>query len=166
MAAEHTSAALKAYDVADAYEIYSLLLPHEESYGFAKDTLMIGEETESSFEIVHGCLIPAAASKFKDAIVSYNRVHREKRLLLRRFRIEKSYRLVSSDVIKALPDHPQGSVAYVVMSPVGFNQGKTRAIVYMSSSCGSLCGSARFHLLEKVNDVWKEVPGDICPVAS
>jgi hypothetical protein len=36
----------------------------------------------------------------------------------------------------------------------------------MSSSCGGLCGSWRFHLLEKVHGNWKEVPGDICQGAS
>jgi hypothetical protein len=166
IAAGQTSVPAKTYDVADAYEIYSLLLPHEESYRFAKETLMIGEETVSNVEIVQGCLTPAAANKFKDAIADFNLAHREKRLLSRRFQIEKSYKLVSSDRIKALPDHPQSFVAYVVVSPVGFNHAKTRAIVYVRSSCGGLCGSASFHLLEKVHGSWKEVPGDICRVAS
>lgn len=134
------SSIAEPYNVSEAYEIYSLLLPHEESYGFAKDILMIQEETVSDVEIIQGCLTSAAANKFKDAIAGFNRVHRRKRLLQRHFQIEKSYKLVRSDLIRALPDHPQNSVAYVVMSAVGFNHEKTRAVVYMRSSCGSFAG--------------------------
>ena len=37
--------AAQPYEEPDAYQIYSLLLPQEESYGFAKGTLIIQEET-------------------------------------------------------------------------------------------------------------------------
>ena len=111
-------------------------------------------------------MTPEAWNKFKDAIAGFNRVQKKKWLLQRNFQIEKSYKLVSSDVIKALPDHPPSLAASVVMSAVGFNHEKTRAIVYMGSSCGGLCGSWRFHLLEKVHGNWKEVPGDMCRGAS
>jgi len=61
--------------------------------------------------------------------------------------------------------YPQ-SGGYVIMSAVGFNREKTRAIVYTGSSCGALCGSWRFHLLEKINGNWKEVPGVNCSMVS
>jgi hypothetical protein len=35
------------YDDPDAYQIYSLLIPHEESYEFGKGTIVIREETVS-----------------------------------------------------------------------------------------------------------------------
>jgi hypothetical protein len=149
------SSATQPYDVADAYKIYSLLLPHEESYGFAKDTLMIQEETVSHVSPVGACLTPEVWNKFKDAIAGFNRVQK-KWLLQRHFEIEKSYKLVSSDVIRTLPDQPQSASALVFMSAVGFNREKTRAIVYMGSQCGGLCGSATFHLLEKVHGNWTE----------
>jgi hypothetical protein len=166
IAAGQTSATATTYAVKDAYQIYSLLLPHEESYSFAKGTLNIQEETVSNVALAGACLTPEAWNKFKDAIAGFNRVQKKKWLLQRNFQIEKSYKLVSSDVIKALPDHPPSSAASVVMSAVGFNHEKTRAIVYMGSSCGGLCGSWRFHLLEKVHGNWKEVPGDMCRGAS
>jgi len=55
--------AAKTYDVEDAYRIYSLLLPHEESYGFAKATLIIQEETVSKVVAAsEPCVTPEAGS--------------------------------------------------------------------------------------------------------
>jgi hypothetical protein len=158
-----TSAAAKPYDVAEAYRIYSLLLPQEESYGFAKDTLMIREETVSDAGIPRECLTPEAANKFKDAIATFYRIQTRKWLLQPRFQIEKPYRFYGPDAIVHRSDQ---SRPYVEMSVVGFNHEKTRAIVYMQSTCGGLCGSGRYHLLEKVHGNWKEISGVICAMAS
>ena len=153
-----TSAAVTIYDDKDAYEVYSLLLPHEESYGVATATLMIQEQTKPYLSVGTD-LTREAWNKFKGAVADFNRLDKKNWLLQRRFQIEKSYKLISSDVIKTLPDQPQSAAALVFMSPVGFNRDKTRAIVYMGSQCGGLCGSARFHLLEKVRGKWMEVSG-------
>jgi hypothetical protein len=169
MAAGQASDAAKPYDVEDAYQIYSVLLPQEEAYGFAKDTLMIGEEAVSASGIPRECLTLEAANKFKDAIADFTRLQSKKWLLQPRFQIEKSYRLVGPGTISALPPsppNPRSSAAYVKMSAVGFSREKTRAIVYMESACGGLCGSGRYHLLEKVHDRWKEVRGVTCAMAS
>ena len=50
--------AAQPYEEPDAYQIYSLLLPQEESYGFAKGTLIIQEETVASEAVVAACLDP------------------------------------------------------------------------------------------------------------
>jgi hypothetical protein len=147
----------KPYDIEEAYKVYSLVLPHEESYGFAKDTLMIRDNTVAE-DVAGGCLTQADTHRFKDAIAGYNRVYKGKWTLQRHFQIEKPYRIVGSEVISALPDHPQSAASYVSVSPVGFNRDKTQAIVFVESSCGGLCGSWRFHLLEKVHGTWNEVP--------
>ena len=93
----------------------------------------------------------------------------------RQFQIEKDYEIVNSDTIRTLfkdggwdsfyKRYPH-SGGYVIMSAVGFNTEKTRAIVYTGSSCGALCGSWRFHLLEKIDARWKEVPGVNCSMVS
>jgi hypothetical protein len=95
--------------------------------------------------------------------------------LQRQFQIEKAYEMVSSDTIAVLfqgggwddfykryPD----SGGYITMSAVGFDQEKTRAVVYTGSSCGGLCGGWSFHLLEKLDGNWKTVPGVTCSAAS
>ncbi len=41
-------------------------------------------------------------------------------------------------------------------SAVGFNAARTHAMAFFGHSCGSMCGSASFHFLEKSGDRWKE----------
>src|SRR5260370_29269383 len=160
-AAAQESTPAQPYHDTDAYKIYSLLLPQEESYGFAEDALMIEEHTHS-VDIFGACLSQADADRFKGAIAGYNRIYKKKWQLQPEFQIAKPYRIVGAKVISALPDHPQGAVSYVSMSPVGFNRGKTQAIVFVESSCGGLCGRWRFHFLEKVHRKWRETSVATC----
>jgi hypothetical protein len=99
IAAGQYSVGAKAYDVEDAYQIYSLLLPDEESYGFATGTLIIQEDTVSD-PVSLQCVTPEAARRFKDAIADYKRLNSKQWLLQRRFQIEKPYEIVSSDSIR------------------------------------------------------------------
>ena len=168
-------ATAKTYDVQDAYRIYSLLLPQEESYGFAKGTLVIQEETVSKTLPARPCVTPEAATRFKDVIADYERLNKTQWLLQRQFQVDKPYEVVSSDTINVLfkdgdwegffKRYPE-SGGYIVMSAVGFDKEKTRAMVYTGSSCGGLCGSWRFHLLEKIHGRWKEAPGVNCNTVS
>jgi len=98
--------------------------------------------------------------------------------LQRKLQSDRPYELVRSDTIKLLfkesasdgwndfyqryPD----SGGFITLSPVGFNNSKTLAIVYTGSSCGGLCGRWRFHLLEKIKGKWKEAPGVSCETVS
>ena len=180
----HDDPEAKPYKSADAYQIYGLPLPQEESYGFANGTLIIREETVSNPEVpMPGlmpppsppCVTPEAGSQFKDAIADYNRLNNKTWLLQREFQLDKPYEIVSSNTIDALfkegswegfykryPD----SGGYIIMSAVGFNKEKTRAMVYMGSSCGLRCGRWGLHLFEKVHSKWKEVPGVTCNMMS
>lgn len=162
------SAALP-YDEPDAYQIYSLLLPEEESYHFAKGALIIQEETASNAVVGGACLNPETAKKFKGAISDYERSRTKPFFLQRQFKIEKPYEIVNSKTIARLEasDQPRPkSGGHIFMSPVGFNRGKTLAIVYIGSICGGLCGRSEFHLLTKVNGPWKEVSGVTCVTVS
>lgn len=149
------------YEDSDAYQIYSLLLPREEAYGFAEDILMIQENAVAP-DITGACVRPADADRFRAAIADYNRVREKTWRLQRRFQIPKIYITVGNGVISALPDHPPSVVSYVRMSPVGFNRDKTQAVVFMESSCGRLCGSSRLHFLEKVRGKWKDADVSTC----
>jgi hypothetical protein len=158
------------YDEPDAYQIYSVLLPQEESYEFANGTLVIQEETVSE-KFDAKCLTPSTKRKFKDAIVEYERVNSKQRLLQPLFHSDKPYVLVSSDAIKAafkehywdsFKSRYPGSGGYITLSQVGFNSDKTLAIVYTGSSCGGLCGKWGLHVLEKVDGKWRAVNGVTC----
>jgi hypothetical protein len=177
IAAGQPSVVSKPYEVEDAYQIYSLLLPHEESYGFAKGELIIQQETVQKHEALSSCLTVEAANKFKDAILDFDHLENQSWLLQRKFEIAKPYILVSSATINQLFRQLPGSWdsfykrypdsgGYLTVSLVGFNKGKTQAIVYTGSSCGGLCGRWGFHLLEKVQGKWKEASGVTCSLVS
>ena len=151
----------RSYEDADAYEIYSLLLPNYESHASVKDPLMILENTVAAVLSVEGCVSPADAHRFRGAIVGYYRIYEKHLLLQRRFQLVEPYRVVGTKVISTPPDHP-----YFSVSPVGFNRARTQAIVWVEETCGGLCGSFRFHFLEKVSGKWKEKAVATCAGAS
>ncbi len=162
------------YDDENAYEIYSLLLPDEQSYGFAKDTIVIQQETVASVRINDGCLTPQAAREFKDAIEDYKR-HNESMVLQRKFKINKHYELVTTETIGTLMKDYNWNAFYkqypnsggiIRMSAVGFNREKTLAIVDTGSTCNNQCGRGSFHLLKKIDGKWKPVPGVQCLLVS
>ena len=175
MAMAQQATAPDPYDVAEAYQVYSALLPSEDAANSGKGTLVIQQETLRGAEPSDPCLTPEAAAKFKDAVADYKQVNRKPWLLQRQFQIAQPYELVSSDAIGKL--FKQGawngfykrypnSGGYLTLSGVGFNHDKTRAIVYSGTACGMLCGSWSWHLLEKINGKWKEVPGVSCLTVS
>jgi hypothetical protein len=170
IAAGQTSVALKPYEVEDAYQIYSLLLPHEESYSYAKGELIIQQDTEQKHEALSSCLTVEAANKFKDAIsdltiwrtrVGFCRGSlklQNRTIWSAQLRLAKSFD--NCPVVGIVPNkrYPD-SGGYFIVSLVGFNKNKTQAIVYTGSTCASLCGRWGFHLLEKVQGKWKEESG-------
>jgi hypothetical protein len=173
--AAQNSTATEYYGVDEAYRVYNVLLPHEESVGFAKGTLVIREETVSKPEAPEPCLTAEAANKFKDAIADYKHVNSKPWLLQRQFQLEKPYEIVSTNTIEILfkkdgwnafyrryPD----SGGYIILSAVGFNQEQTQAIVYTGSSCGGLCGRWSLHLMEKIGGKWTQAPGVSCITVS
>jgi hypothetical protein len=123
-----------------------------------------------------GCLVLKSERKCEDAINDYFHVTKRVWLLQRNFRIEQPYELVSldtffkehgkeggwKDFFEPYPD----SGGLIEMSPVAFNKTKTLAVVYTAHGCGWLCGFWGFHLLEKVDGKWKEVPGVTCTIKS
>jgi hypothetical protein len=94
---------------------------------------------------------------------------RESALLKRLFSIRHDYILLGrkdyaaffrikdiegwEDFYKKYPN----SSGYVSLSRIGFNTTFTKAILFRSESCGSLCGSGDYILFEKTNGKWKDV---------
>jgi hypothetical protein len=175
-AAAQEAEAPAPYDDQDAYEIYSLLIPHEESYEFGKGTIVIREETFPGIKDSERCFSDKAATRFKDALHDFKRVNARPWLLQRLFEIDRPYEIVSAESIETAlrtddgwedfnARHPD-SGGYFVMSAVGLDQDKTLAVVYTGSTCGGLCGRWSFHLLQKVDGEWKTVPGVRCLTVS
>jgi hypothetical protein len=155
-----------SYDEAEAYEVYSAILPSEWTWNEANaKTLVIGIETEPYAM----CIVPDKESEkiVGSAIADYKKKNERKWLLQRQFEITKAYEMISSDEINTIFNtegtegwktfyerHPD-SGGLIEFSAVGFNASKTVAVVYAGHSCGSLCGGGTFHILRKVDGKWK-----------
>lgn len=169
----------------DAYQIYDLLVPHEETY--CTKTRVIQQETiqgGGGMTDIDSCVSPEVATEFQDAIANFKAANSKRWLLQRQFEFDRPYELVSSETIEATfkqIEHDEagsgppleagwrgfyerypGSGGFVVLSVVGFNKNKTRAVVYSGAACGPLCGAWSFHLFKKVNGRWIQTPGIIC----
>jgi hypothetical protein len=161
--------ATEAYTDKDAYEVYSVLLPGEEVYGFAKGTLIIVQETTFSAE--QQCGSAHIPPDFESAFRDFENSRAKRFLLQRNIRSDKPYEFVSHDLVWSVLKagswhqfnelHP-GSGGYIAFSAVGFNKTKDRAVVYSGSSCGGRCGSWGLHLLQKINGKWQDYPGSVC----
>jgi hypothetical protein len=169
------------YDVKEAYLVYKTVIPLNLDQ---HATLVIAEQTSPGQPSIERCLASPTVERFKTAITDYNRLSKSKWTLQNQFLVKRKYKLVSSDTLKAifersassnqtLEDSWQefykrypGSGGIVNLSVVGFNNDNTLAVVYAGRSCGSLCGEWSWHLLEKKDASWKEVPGVGCHTVS
>ncbi len=92
---------LKPYDDAEAYEVYSTLLPSGWPWRVAKaKRLVILSESVSYYTM---CLKPKPESEkiIGQAISEYVKLNQQRWLLQRQFKIEKPYDLVTSDELMA-----------------------------------------------------------------
>lgn len=156
-----------SYDVKEAYEIYSLLIPQnwivKEAHA---QSLLIQAETES----YPMCLSPAneeERSVVGPAIQDFEETNKKKWLLQRMFDVKQPYELVRSEEIQASfkddlialgwaafhARYPQ-SQGWIELSAVGFNADKTIAVVYVGHHCGGLCGGGGFTILERNDGKW------------
>jgi hypothetical protein len=151
----------ESYEVDEAYQVYNVLLPDEESYELAKSMLVIQQDTVAMERPFGSCLTGEAEKKFKDAIADFARLNRKRWMLQRKFELAKPYEVVPERTIR-LSSKLRSSGFIVVFSAVGFNPTKTQAVVHTESSCPGLCGTSAYHFLEKVDDKWKTVFGWRC----
>lgn len=167
-----TRSDVATYDDAEAYRVYSTILPEEFPWRQANvKTLVIRRETAPHAM----CIEPNKESKkiVGAAIADYKKKNEKKWLLGKQFDIAKPYEMISGDEIDTVfktgwttfyQRHP-GSDGWIELSAVGFNTSKTVAVVYTGQFCGSLCsGGGSFHILQKVSGKW--IPflkgGDLC----
>jgi hypothetical protein len=103
------------------------------------------------------------------ALADYQRQNEKKRLLQRKFHIDKPYELLSEKQLarfdssaignswKAFYARYPNSGGLIELSAVGFNAGKTVALVRMDHECGLLCGSIQFYVLKKTAGRWRHM---------
>ena len=152
------------YEIPEAYEVYSAILPSEWPWREANAKRLVIRSETRAYKM---CLSPEKGSEeiIGPAISDYVRQNQKTWLLQKNIRIEKPYEMIRADQIKAIFEqgiegwnafyekHPD-SGGWIELSAVGFNADKTVAVVYMGHSCGGLCGGGQFHVLQKKDGKW------------
>jgi hypothetical protein len=160
---------------ADAYAIYSALLLMEP---LRVTVWNIRNQTERGPLPV--CVTPPSDQKeiYRSAIEQFEIRNQEKLSLKRSFDLP-AYNLVNghlscprcSELLhfgdpvreKSVPAQDNILPNFEV-SAVGFNNERTRALVYVGHHCGNLCGGGTYHLMVKMNGKWepdREFRGEI-----
>jgi hypothetical protein len=146
------------YADAEAYEVYSALIPQvspnpETKTWFIRiDTLTngrpLGDQARKLWKQTRGA---------DTALDDYFKVNRKIWLLQRNFTLPNPYRLVTREQLKAIfPDNFRGGnfgELWLELSAVGFNADKTLAVVYIANFCTTSCCCAEWnsYVLRKQN---------------
>ncbi|MDT7605338.1 MAG: hypothetical protein QOF61_3335 [Acidobacteriota bacterium] len=150
------------YVDADAYEVYSTILPSEWPLSVANAKTLVIRSATVDYKM---CLVPEKESEglVGAAISDYAKKNEKTWLLQPLFNLELRYQLIAAGELKSTferggwdnfyKQHPN-SGGWIELSAVGFNADKTVAVVYMGHHCGMLCGGGGFHVLQKKDGKW------------
>jgi len=163
---------LQALDDPEAYKVFAALLPDEWIVTQARaKTLVFQQETATQ----RGC-VPSGGPLERDwapVLKAFTAANATPKLLRASANFGVPHVVVPSADIRALFKAPSASPTlgwegfyekypdsggYMVVSAVGFDPPKRRAMAYVAHSCGGLCGGGTYHFLEKVGGVWRRTP--------
>jgi hypothetical protein len=157
---------LEAYQDADGYLIYALLLKSEK-HAYP----VVQAEMDFFADAAPGKMGIRGGRGFRKewgaTLKDFAAHDRLPMLIARAIPSDIPYHLLPKAEIEAIfkagggwnqfyKDYP-ASGGYISFSPVGFDPGKTHAIVDMNLSCGSLCGHLQPRFFKKINGEWSEV---------
>jgi hypothetical protein len=152
----------KSYEDAEAYEVYSAILPTEWPWRVANAKSLVIQSETKGYKM---CLLPEAESEeiIGPAISEYVKLNEKNWLLKRGLSIEKPYELVPYDELRSAlkqggwenfyKQYPN-SGGWIELSAIGFNADKTVAVVYMGHHSWGLSGGGGFHVLQKKDGKW------------
>jgi hypothetical protein len=161
----------------DTYMIYSLLMPGQvfedmdagQNQPWAISNTTVNEDDMDPKLAPEATLQPPSdnVQAFTEAVNDYNQRKKERLVLRRRFRLPRSYVLLSpADTadFKASRTSMNASssdqstygnyLGVTYFSEVYFNVAQTAALVYILDWCGNLCSQAEWVYLEKQNGAW------------
>lgn len=152
--AERQEGALRPYVDEDAYRVYAVLLGNAKYSPFT-----IQSETESFPRITPKNIGINGDRKFwkvwGSAVKDLAEKYHQQLQLTKDIPIEAPYEVVPR---RELIERAQPGTGYYTFSAVGFDPGKTHAVVDMMYQCFGWCGHGSLHFLQKVNGKWREVP--------
>ena len=157
-------------DDLEAYAVYASLLPDEWTVRDAHaKQLVFQRETDP-----YSRCMPSGApmtTDWKQTVDAYRAENAGPRAMREGFGLGLPYVVISrADIQATFQDRAAPNLGwdgfykrfpdsggYMMVSAVGFNADKTRAMAYIGHGCGSLCGGGTHHLLEKTDGRWREV---------
>jgi hypothetical protein len=159
-------APLKPLDDPEAYTVYASLLPNEWPVRTANaETLVFEQETGTRRDCMPSG--KPLEAEWRPVVDDFRAENASVRMVRPGFALGRPYIVVpKADIEARLRENPRDpwpafymrypdSGGFMVVSAVGFNASKDRAMVYMSHECNLLCGGGRYHLLEKVDGAWR-----------
>ncbi|MEP6914262.1 MAG: hypothetical protein ABJC89_01395 [Acidobacteriota bacterium] len=166
---------LKPIDDPEAYAVYaSVLAGDSPAHAASARRLVFLKETSTN----QSCMPSGKPleGEWRPVVDNFKSENAQVRAIRPGFSLGLPYVVVPTEEIQALFRAPQDAATlgwsgfyqqypdsggYISVSAVGFDRPKTRAMVYMANACGGLCGGGTHHLLEKVNNAWREatLPG-------
>ena len=160
----------RTLDDPEAYAVYAALLPGEWAIRNARAKRLVFQKETA---VTSGCAPTGEAlqTDWKPTVDNFWAENARSHLLSEGFPLGIPYVAVASEEIRALFGNRLGwdlfyqrfpdSGGYIVVSAVGFDAGKRRAMVQLSSSYGMLGAYRRFYFLTRTDSAWREtkIPG-------
>ena len=171
-------AGAETYQVPEAYEIYATLLTQKWPVTVAHAKNIIIRAETGTYDM---CLKPEGESVaiVGPAIDNFVEVNKKTWLLEKTIPMMQPYEFIYASELKSIfspggpgwkgfDDKYADCGGFNIVSAVGFNADKTVAVVYISHSCGMLCGEGGFEVLQKKEGKWVELKwrGSSCSWAS
>ncbi|GAC1631862.1 MAG: hypothetical protein NVS9B14_04360 [Candidatus Acidiferrum sp.] len=144
------------YEDREGYEVLSVLL-NAKSREWKNEIVRIYSQTavgQRIFDIEKDC--SPTPREFREAFRDFNQKAKAKFAIQKRFTLEKEYEFDSSGLAYVgAPENAFRSGIYH-LGAVGFDETRTRAVVFLEYRCGIQCGSSLFYLLKKTASGWQE----------
>jgi hypothetical protein len=167
--ARHISAYEKNAIEIEEYAVYSALIQKEcVDAGIQKAVIEseISGHSTSDRKNIKDQLLWTMSELEDETVDDYVLKSKKHHTLKRLFEISTQYSLINEkereelfkkagEGWKAFHQKYSESSRLLSFSAIGFNQKINQALVFMSVSCGSLCGEGTWYLLAKENRVWK-----------
>lgn len=158
-------AAQAVIDDPEAYVVYATLIDDEIPAKPARKQLVVQRETVVNKD----CIVSGGAleTDWKPVADDFKAQNARARFVAPDRDLHRSYVVVArKDLLAyftkgggrwpAFYERYPDSGGYVELSAVGFDDRKTRAMVYVAHACGDLCGHGSYRLLEKVAGKWAD----------
>jgi hypothetical protein len=154
---------------AEAYAVYASLLPDHWLIQHARATSLVFQR-ETSTRPMCDPIGKTDNEVWRPVVEAFRSANAQTRAIHAGEPLGFPYAVVPAREIRAIFEYSDtawvwidflakfpGSAGCIDVSAVGFDEQKTRAMVYLAHHCGYLCGGGRYYYLEKSEGRWQKV---------